>query len=132
MSFTPHETRLNQINAAEDLLHTIDANKAYPVEFVVFRVTGYHPRGLSAEQLAGEALQHDLGLLIEKVSETLEVRTDELAEPVLSIEDVTARFNVTSKTIQRWRRRGLAARRFVFPDGKKRVGFLVGSVERYF
>jgi RNA polymerase sigma factor (sigma-70 family) len=39
---------------------------------------------------------------------------------------------VTSKTIQRWRRRGLPARRFVFPDGKRRVGFLLSSVERFF
>ena len=70
--------------------------------------------------------------MIEQVSETLEVRTVQLAEPVLSIEDVTARFNVTSKTIQRWRRRGLPARRFVFADGKRRVGFLVSSVERFF
>src|SRR6266404_9462209 len=132
MGFTPHDTRLTQINAAEELLHTTDPNKAYPVEFVVYRITGYHPRGLSGELLAGAALQHDLGLLIEHVSETLEVRTDQLAEPVLQIEDVTERFNVTSKTIQRWRRRGLPARRFVFPDGKRRVGFLVGSVERFF
>ena len=77
-------------------------------------------------------MQHDLGLLIERLSDSLELRTYQLAEPVLSIEQVTERFNVTSKTIQRWRRRGLPARRFTFPDGKRRVGFLVGSVERFF
>src|SRR5205814_1111661 len=78
------------------------------------------------------ALQHDLGLLIERVSETLDVATTTLAEPVLDIDDVTERFTVTSKTIQRWRRKGLPARRFVFPDGKRRVGFLLSSVERFF
>ena len=51
---------------------------------------------------------------------------------MLTIDDVTERFNVTSKTIQRWRRKGLPARRFVFPDGKRRVGFLLSSVERFF
>lgn len=132
LTFTPHSTRLSQLNAAEELLHTIDPNRAYPLEFVIFRITGYHPRTMSQELLAGAALQHDLGLLIERVSESLELRTDQLAEPVLSIEQVTERFNVTSKTIQRWRRRGLPARRFTFPDGKRRVGFLVGSVERFF
>src|SRR5262249_54970575 len=54
-----------------------------------------------------------------------------LAEPVLSIDDVTEKFNVTSKTIQRWRRRGLPARRVVFPDDKLRVGFLLLSVEGF-
>ena len=56
MGFAPHEVRLSQVNGAEELLHTIDPNKAYPVEFVVFKVTGYHPRGLSEELLAGAAL----------------------------------------------------------------------------
>jgi RNA polymerase sigma factor (sigma-70 family) len=131
MEFTPQDVRLAQVNAAEDLLHTIDPNKAYPPEFLVFRVTGYHPKTLSDELLAGAAVQHDLGVLIEQISETLDVRTDSLSQPVLSIEDVTERFNVTSKTIQRWRRKGLPARRFVFPDGKRRVGFLLASVERF-
>src|SRR5207302_5229653 len=82
--------------------------------------------------LTGLALQHDLGLLVEQVSDTLDVYTDSLSEPVLSIDDVTERFNVTSKTIQRWRRKGLPARKFLFTDGKRRVGFLLGSVERFF
>ena len=132
MSFTPQEVRLGQINAAEELLHGIDPAKAYPPEFLTFRITGYRPRTCSDEMLAGEAVQHDLGLLIERISDTLDVRTDSLAQPVLSIDDVTERFNVTSKTIQRWRRKGLPARRFLFPDGKRRVGFLLGSVERFF
>ena len=132
LEFTPHDTRLAQVNAAEDLLHGIDPTKAYPVEFIVFRITNYHPRGMSGELLAGAALQHDLGLLIERVSDSLRLRTDQVAEPVLSIDEVTERFNVTSKTIQRWRRRGLPARRFTFSDGRRRVGFLIGSVERFF
>ena len=132
MGFTPQDTRLAQLNAAEELLHGIDPNKAYPLEFLIFRITGYHPRGLSNELLAGEAIQHDLGLVIEQISDSLGLRSEESAEPVLSIEEVTERFNVTSKTIQRWRRRGLPARRFVFPDGKRRLGFLIASVERFF
>lgn len=131
MAFTPQDTRLAQVNAAEELLHCLDVNKAYPLEFVVFRITGYHPRNRSDELLAGLALQHDLGLLIEQVSNTLNAPTSAAREPVLSVDDVAERFNVTSKTIQRWRRRGLPARRFLFPDGKRRVGFLLHSVERF-
>ena len=132
MGFTPHHTRLAQLNAAEELLHSVEPQKAYPLEFVIYRITGYRPRSLHENLLTGLALQHDLGLLIERVSETLDVTSDTAREPVLSIDDVTERFNVTSKTIQRWRRKGLPARRFIFPDGKRRVGFLIGSVERFF
>jgi RNA polymerase sigma factor (sigma-70 family) len=133
--FTPHEVRAAQIAAAEELLHGLDPAKAYPLDFIVFRITGYRPKGQvspDAELLTGLALQHDLGLLIERVSEALDVRVEALAEPVLDIDAVCERFNVTSKTIQRWRRKGLPARRFVFGDGKRRVGFLLSSVERFF
>src|SRR5688500_9692708 len=132
MAFTPSETRAAQVASAEALLHSIDAAKAYPYDFVVFKITGYHPKVVAADLLTGLALQHDLGLLIEHVSDTLDVVAPSVPEPVLTIEDLTERFNVTSKTIQRWRRKGLPARRFVFGDGKRRVGFLLSSVERFF
>ncbi|HEV2292530.1 MAG TPA: sigma-70 family RNA polymerase sigma factor [Tepidisphaeraceae bacterium] len=132
MEFTPQETRIAQVAAAESLLHEIDPAKGYPPEFVIFRVTGYRPRRAAAELLTGLALQHDLGLLIERVSDSLDVQTSSLAEPVLTIDDVMEKFSVTSKTVQRWRRKGLPARRFLFPDGKRRVGFLLSSVERFF
>jgi len=131
LAFTPHAARLQQLDAAEELLHTLDPTKAYPLDYVIYRVTGYHPRDVSEDLLTGLALQHDLGLLIDSVSDALDLHASQSSEPVLQIDDVCERFNVTSKTIQRWRRKGLPSRRFVFADGKKRVGFLLGSVERF-
>src|SRR5690349_3503362 len=133
MAFTPHDVRVAQLAAAEDLLHSLEALRGYPLDFVIFRITGYRPKlSVDGDLLTGLALQHDLGLLIEQVSDTLEVYAATLAEPVLDIDSVCERFNVTSKTIQRWRRKGLPARKFVFADGKRRVGFLISSVERFF
>ena len=131
MGFTPALVRDRQLALAEDLLSALEPTKIYPLDFVTFRITGYDPKHEKPESVTGTDLQHDIGLLIEKVSETLDHKTVDRAEPVLTIDELTARFNVTSKTIQRWRRRGLAARRFVFPDGKRRVGFLLGVVERF-
>jgi RNA polymerase sigma factor (sigma-70 family) len=132
LSFTPLETRAAQIASAEVLLHDLDPHKAYPIDFVVFRITGYQPKtDGNSDLLTGLALQHDLGLLIEQLSDGLNLFAAKIGEPVLAIDDVTDRFEVTSKTIQRWRRRGLPARRFVFADGKRRVGFLLSSVERF-
>lgn len=131
MQFAPLDVRAVQIARAEDLLATLEPAKAYPLEFVVFRITDYRPKKTAQELLTGLALQHDLGLLIEQVSASMNLPADALPEPVLSIEDVCEKFNVTSKTIQRWRRKGLSARRFLFPDGRQRVGFLLSSVERF-
>ena len=51
-------------------------------------------------------------------------------ERVLTVEELARRFSVSTKTISRWRRQGLVSRRFVF-DGRKRVGFLESSVDRF-
>ncbi len=131
LDFTPHVARASQLSAAEKLLLELDPGKAYPFSFIVFRITGYHPKANDESLLTGLALQHDLGLLIEQVSETLNLREANSPQPVMTIDDVAQRFNVTSKTIQRWRRRGLSARRFIFKDGKRRVGFMLGSVEQF-
>ena len=131
LAFSSIDNRTAQVTSAEQLLHLIDPARAYPLDFVIFKITGYHPRHVNEDLLTGLALQHDLGLLIEQVSDTLGMQAGLMAEPVLTIDDVTEKFNVTSKTIQRWRRRGLPARRFVFADGKRRVGFLLSSVDRF-
>jgi len=51
-------------------------------------------------------------------------------DEVLSIEDLAARFNVSTKTISRWRDHGLVAQRYVVA-GRRRVGFLASAVERF-
>jgi RNA polymerase primary sigma factor/RNA polymerase sigma factor len=60
--------------------------------------------------------------------------TDTLAiaahEQVLSIEDLARRFNVSTKTISRWRDHGLVAQRYDV-GGRRRVGFLASAVERF-
>jgi RNA polymerase primary sigma factor len=51
-------------------------------------------------------------------------------EPVLTVEEVAERFNVSTKTISRWGRQGLVGRRFVM-HGRSRIGFLQSSIERF-
>ena len=137
LGFVPRGKRLEQLTSAEDLLLRLDPEQGYPIDFVKHGITGYRAKAdlskneAAAELLIGSALQHDLGLLIEAVSDGLDVQVGGAGEPVLDISDVCARFGVTSKTIQRWRRRGLPARRWIFDDGKKRIGFRLSCVERF-
>lgn len=131
MNFASHGVRLDQIVAAERLLLELDPDKGYPWDYVLFRITGYRPKSGGDEFLSGEALLNDLGILVETLSDGLNLHVANSPEPVLTIDEVSKRFDVTSKTLQRWRRRGLPARRFIFPDAKKRVGFLLNLVEQY-
>ncbi len=51
-------------------------------------------------------------------------------EPVLTVDQLSKTLNVSTKTISRWRQRGLVGFRFVC-DGRPRVGFLQSSVDRF-
>ncbi len=131
MRFTPHDKRLEQLAAAEEFLYSVDPRRNYPLDFITERVTSYRPKSPAIDLVQGRDLQHDIGLLLETVSLTLALSATDASEPVLMIDDLASRLNIASKTLQRWRRRGLPARYFVFPDGKQRIGFFLSSVERF-
>ncbi len=74
-------------------------------------------------KLTGEQASHDLRLFVEDLTDAAAVPADAAGEEVLTVEEMAKRFNVSTKTISRWRQQGLVSRRFVF-DGRKRLGFL--------
>ena len=80
--------------------------------------------------ISGPEANHDLRLFIEDLSDSANISVEEVREPVHTVEDLSKKFNVSTKTISRWRRQGLVSRKFVF-SGRKRVGFLGSSVQRY-
>ena len=128
--FAPRERRLEQIDRAETLLAEIDVRRRYPWEYLVFRITGFRPDGTPDLILDGDDVRHDLRLFVEDLSETVSQKAESASEPVLTVEAVGKRFNVSTRTVTRWRRQGLVARRFVI-EGKTKVGFLESSVSRF-
>ncbi len=125
-------TRLKRgyVDAAERLVQIIDPKREYPYEFVVFRLTGYRPRRSagSSAPMPGADVRADLLRLMIAVCDSFPLRTDDYAEAVYGAPALAKRFSVSTKTVQRWRRRGLPARRLIFPDGRRRIGFLESSV----
>lgn len=128
--FAPKERRLEQIDRAEQLLAEIEPKKSYPYEYLCFRITGFRPDGMPAVVLSGREVRHDLRMFVEDLSGTVCQRVDQALEPVLTVEAVSRRYNVSPRTVARWRRQGLVARRFVF-DGRTKVGFLESSLARF-
>ncbi len=117
------------LDAAEDLLQLTNPGQAYPYEFVVFRLTGYRPKLGPGRVFDGKGLGGDLRVLMLDVSDSFELHTSDYSEKAYDTAAMARRFDVSTKTIQRWRLRGLPARRLIFPDGKRRIGFLDSSVE---
>ena len=128
--YAPREKKLEQINRAEQLLGEIDPERVYTYEYVCFRVTDFRPEAGPPARMPGKDVLHDLRLFVDDVSESAEIPATKAGEPVLTVEELSRKFSVSTKTISRWRRQGLVSRRFRF-DGKNRVGFLQSSVDRF-
>ena len=128
--FAPREKKLEQANRAEKLLAEIEPQKTYSYEYVCFRITDYRPDAAVDNTLSGQEASHDLRLFVEDVSDSASVRVEDVPEPVRTVDELSKMFNVSTKTISRWRQQGLVSRRFVF-GGRKRVGFLQSSVDRF-
>jgi RNA polymerase primary sigma factor/RNA polymerase sigma factor len=126
----PRERQMEYVDRAERLLSEIDPKRNYSFDFVCQRLTEGACSARKSQKCAGKDLQHDLRLWVEDLSDAANVAADTAGEPVLTVEDLSKRYNVSTKTVSRWRQQGLVSRRFVF-DGRKRVGFLRSSVERF-
>lgn len=128
--YAPKERKLQQLDRAERFLAELDAERSYPYQFVCYRLTDYRPDTYPDLVLSGEDLAHDLRHFIDEVSASADIPLAEAGEPVLTVEEVGRKYNISTKTVNRWRDRGLVSRRFVV-DGRRRVGFLQSSVERF-
>ncbi len=128
--FAPRDKKLEQIDRAERLIGEIDRARAYPYDYVCYRITDFRPNCNPHSKLDGEDLLHDLRLFVEELSDSADIPADAARERVLTVEELAKRFNVSTKTISRWREAGLVSRRFLFA-GRKRLGFLQSSVERF-
>ncbi|MBM4076702.1 MAG: RNA polymerase subunit sigma-70, partial [Planctomycetes bacterium] len=130
IKFAPRDARIKQIDRAERLLTELKPNSTLSYPEICEKVTNY--RGETYPDLilpSGDAV-HDLRCFVEDLSDSVDIPVENAGEEVWTVEDVSRRYNVSTKTVSRWRDRGLVSRRFRF-GGRKRVGFLKSSVERF-
>ena len=132
LRFTPEEKRRKQLAAAEKLLGLIDSEKEYPFEFICYQITEFRPKGLEGQLLIkGSDLAEDLRIFISKLSGQIAESVEIQDQKVYSTQELAEKFGVSTKTIYRWRKRGLIALKFIFDDGVKRFGFLQSSVDKF-
>ncbi len=127
---TSREAMLTQIEVAERLIASLEAERTYPAAEVVSQIAGEPLPEAGNRKISGQELLHDLRLFVEDISDAAELRADAMGEQVFTVDQLAKQFNVSTKTISRWRTLGLVSRRLVF-DGRKRVGFLRSSVDQF-
>jgi len=129
--FAPPARCLEQLARAEKLLTEIEATRVYPYQYVCFRITEFRPDSYPDLLISAQDLEHDLCRMMEElVKKTPAVPVEDVPEPVLTLEQMSKQLNVSTKTISRWRRRGLVGRKVVC-NGRSQVGFVQSVVDHF-
>lgn len=129
LRYAPREALDRHIASAEQLAGELDPAQGYPEDWFIFRLTGYRPDISDPASLVGEALLGDLSALVERLSIAAGHTPEDAGAGALTIERLCERWSVSRKTVERYRRRGLIARR-VLVDGKtQRLAFPLQNVE---
>ena len=128
--FSPLDVRVQQMDRAELLVTELDEATEYKYQELVEKITGFRSDTYPDLRIDGATLVHDIRLLVEDLSASANLPVDQAGEQVLTVEDLSKKYNVSTKTVDRWRKRGLISRRFKFGN-RTRVGFLNSSVERF-
>jgi RNA polymerase sigma factor (sigma-70 family) len=132
LRFAPTPQKKKQLAASERLLMILDAEREYPVDFIVYRITGYRPPEKPGQPLiSGSDLMPDLRVWISQLSAELQLDATEQDETIFTVEQLAERFTVSTKTIRRWQKRGLTGKIYIFEDGRKRMGFTRSTVELF-
>jgi DNA-directed RNA polymerase specialized sigma24 family protein len=132
LMYAPAEARRRHLDAAEQLVAQIEPGQVYPQEFVIFRITAYRSdRPESPTALVGEALVGDLVTLIQRLSQSLDIASDDAGRTAVPLEDLARRLKISAKTLQRYRQQGLVCHYLVFPDGGKRLACFEDAVDRF-
>ena len=132
LRFAPIPQKKKQLTASEHLLMILDAEREYPFDFIVYRITGYRPPEKPEQHLiSGRDLMPDMRVWIARLSAELHLDASEQDEPIFTVEQLAARFAVSTKTIRRWQKRGLAGKIYIFEDGRKRMGFTQSTVDLF-
>ena len=128
--YAPVDVRVEQVDKAEQLLLELDPSRQYPYHEICERITDFKPSMYPDLVVDGNDAIHDLGLFVEDMSASTSLSAEQAGEPVLTVDDLSQKFNVSTKTVDRWRKRGLVGRRFRFGN-RSRIGFLTSSVDRF-
>ena len=133
LSLSPLRLRLDQIRGVERVLGLIQADQAYPFDFVCYHITGYRKRGTvdASHSIPSPALISDLVVLAETITRSSSPAVADLGEPYQSQPEVAESLGVSTKTIRRWRKKGLLGIRVVYEDSVNRLAFLQRTLDRF-
>ncbi|MBL9032616.1 MAG: hypothetical protein JNM80_13040 [Phycisphaerae bacterium] len=132
LRFASSSALRRQVERAEALAADIDDDRNYPEDWLVHRLTGYRPETEAPAVFVGRALRAELSALVERLSDAARLRASDHGPPGwLTAGELAERWRVSRKSLERYRRLGLVARRVREADGRARLAFARREVERF-
>ncbi len=130
LTLSPVRLRLRQLAGVRWLIHQADAARDYPYAFVCFHITGFRPRRMDDTVLNGKALAGDLAQLMDEITAAHPLPPEAARGRLWDAEALARRFKVSTKTISRWRTRGLPGCWYALSD-RPRLAFDARDVESF-
>ena len=126
--YLPERKREEQVIHAEALHDLIEDGRVYPYDFLHHSITQFHSESNEPMLLEGSRVKPDLRLFVDRVSKTL-VMSD---AGIVNSNVLATSLNVSTRTIGRWREKGLRWRWVKgSDDGLMRIGFTEGAVKQF-
>jgi len=130
--FAPPARRREQLARAAQLLGEVDLQRVYPYQFVCFRVTDFRTDAYPDLKVSGGDLRHDLRLLVDRLDRSLPaLPIEKSAEPMLTLDEVSKRLKVSTKTFRRWQTAHDLVGWRVLVKGRRHLGFPRSAVDRF-
>ena len=131
LKYSPRARKLEQLSRIREFAASVQPDQSYPYDFVSFQITRFKSDDAPHAVFDGQSLLADLMALHHELSDSLDLAVGWADEPVLTLDEVRRTYDVSLKTVRRWRARGLVAYRFVFGDGHKRSGVRQSDLELF-
>ncbi|MCA9304065.1 MAG: hypothetical protein KC996_08085 [Phycisphaerales bacterium] len=129
LCYASKPTLVRHLARIDGLAPNIEQDGLYPEDWIIFRVTGYRKEINDPALIPGSALLGDLSALAERLSEAASLTKEDIGPNAHSVHSLMERWGVSRKTIDRYRRLGLIARRIDGGKGVRTLAFLPDAVD---
>lgn len=132
LRYAPKSAVLKDIQRTIETIQLLDPLTDYPADWVAFRITGYRA-DQAFDAISGAALAPQLARLVERLSAQSRLAADDLDAfgPGLSQESLLERWNISRKTLERYRGKGLVALRVLSSRGRSALFFPRSTTEAF-
>lgn len=148
LRYAPKDAVRRAIERGEELASQVEAEGAYPNEWVVYWITRYRPEGTSAGgagTVKGSELLAQVSAFVEHLCDVAEVGEADLASggdskggkgaqkavEFATPDELATRWNISRKTLDRCRSKGLVGRRIKGEKGRIHVVINVAAAELF-